>query len=41
MCNVNAKLLNNSHLTDVQRESLRRLIFAGFEAARRLARTNA
>jgi len=39
MCNVNAKLLSNSHLTDAQRESLRSLIFAGFEAAERLART--
>ena len=39
VCNVNAKLLSNSHLTDVQRESLRSLIFAGFEATERLART--
>lgn len=39
MCNVNAKLLSNSHLTDMQRESLRNLIFAASEAAKRLART--
>ena len=39
MCDVNAKLLSNSHLTDVQGASLRSLIFAGFKAKKRLART--
>ena len=40
MFTVNAKLLRDSHLTHVQREALRNLIFAAVEAAERLARTD-
>ena len=40
MCNVNAQLLNNSHLTHIQKESLRHLIFAAFKAAERVGKTD-
>ncbi len=40
MCDVNAQLLNNSHLTHPQKESLRNLVFAALEAADRLTRTD-